>query len=241
MTRSYPKHQGKSKFVPTCNHCGVVGHIRPNCLQLRSQSEVKARMTSRNQTRPNSTHVCHHCGVFGHTCPKYFKLHTKKRLSNLSKIHDLIPLVEELLKALSFLTQFQGNVIASLSFHRFARTHASSSSQLKTCVVWVRKNPKTYFKGMLFPPHPFIDSLGLVLLHLHIQRLNCLSVCLLLEFFSIIFRTPLFQIPFCASCISYMLGITCTLVHAIFILLLFFFLIHLLFFCLLIFLKKIGK
>ena len=32
MTRSCPKHQGKSKFVPTCNHCGVVGHIRPNCL-----------------------------------------------------------------------------------------------------------------------------------------------------------------------------------------------------------------
>ena len=184
MTRSYPKHQGKSKFVPTCNHCGVVGHIRPNCLQLRSQSEVKARMTSRNQTRPNFTHVCHHCGVFGHTCPKYFKLHTKKRLSNLSKIHDLIPLVEELLKALSFLTQFQGNVIASLSFHRFARTHASSSSsQPKTCAVWVRKNPKTYFKGMLFPPHPFIDLLGLVLLHLHIQRLNCLLFVFYLNFF----------------------------------------------------------
>ena len=32
MSRSCPKHQGKSEFVPTCHHYGVVGHIRPNCL-----------------------------------------------------------------------------------------------------------------------------------------------------------------------------------------------------------------
>ena len=32
MSRSCPKHQGKSKFVPTCHHYGVIGHIRPNCL-----------------------------------------------------------------------------------------------------------------------------------------------------------------------------------------------------------------
>ena len=36
MSRSCLKHQGKSKFVPTYHHCSVVGHIRPNCLQLRS-------------------------------------------------------------------------------------------------------------------------------------------------------------------------------------------------------------
>jgi len=33
-------HLGKQiqpKFVPTCHRCGIVGHIRPNCCQLKSQ------------------------------------------------------------------------------------------------------------------------------------------------------------------------------------------------------------
>jgi hypothetical protein len=25
-----------SNFIPTCHHCGVSGHIRPNCFQIRS-------------------------------------------------------------------------------------------------------------------------------------------------------------------------------------------------------------
>jgi hypothetical protein len=33
-------HQGKQtqgKFVPTCHHCRIVGHIRTNCYLLKSQ------------------------------------------------------------------------------------------------------------------------------------------------------------------------------------------------------------
>jgi hypothetical protein len=37
-------HQGKQtqgKFVPTCHHCGIIGHIRPNCYLLKSQKSWK--------------------------------------------------------------------------------------------------------------------------------------------------------------------------------------------------------
>jgi hypothetical protein len=26
-----------SNFIPTCHHCGVSGHIRPNCFQIHSK------------------------------------------------------------------------------------------------------------------------------------------------------------------------------------------------------------
>ena len=49
------------------------------------------------------------------------------------------PLFGELLKALSFLTQFQENSNSSMSFSRHTRALAFSSSRPKTRVVWVRK------------------------------------------------------------------------------------------------------
>ena len=79
----------------TCHHCGLVGHIRPNCLQMRSQFEIKVKLTSWKQSRPKSIHVCHHCGVPSHTHPNCFKLHPEKRVSKLSIEHNLVPLVKE--------------------------------------------------------------------------------------------------------------------------------------------------
>ena len=35
--RSQPKTLDGSKFVPTCHHCGVVGHIRPQCHKLKRE------------------------------------------------------------------------------------------------------------------------------------------------------------------------------------------------------------
>jgi hypothetical protein len=29
--------KGTNQSIPTCHHCGVIGHIRPNCFQIRSQ------------------------------------------------------------------------------------------------------------------------------------------------------------------------------------------------------------
>ena len=89
---------------------------------------------SKSFVRP---YVCHHCGVFGHIRPNCFKLYPHKQLSKRSQASSqgLIPLFGELLKALSFLTQFQDNSNSSMSFSRHTRTHAFSSSRPKTHAV----------------------------------------------------------------------------------------------------------
>ena len=97
-----------SEFVPTCHHCHIVGHIRPNCPKLRYLSTSKVRSPSRKLSSSKITHICHHCGASGHTRPNCLKLFPHKRVSNRS--HPLskgsVPILGELLKALSFLTQF---------------------------------------------------------------------------------------------------------------------------------------
>ena len=82
-------------------------------------------------------HVCHHCSVSGHIRPNCFKLYSHKQLSKrlLVSSQGPIPLFGELLKFLSFLTQFQENFNSSMSFSRHIRTHAFSSSQSKTHTV----------------------------------------------------------------------------------------------------------
>ena len=97
---------------------------------------------SKSFVRP---HVCHHCDVSGHISPNCFKLYPHKQLSKWSQVsfQGPTPLFEELLKALSFLTQFQENLNSSMSFSRHTRTHGFSSTRPKTRAVWVRKKPKT--------------------------------------------------------------------------------------------------
>jgi hypothetical protein len=36
-TQSICGSKGVNQSIPTCHHCGVTGHIRPNCFQIRSQ------------------------------------------------------------------------------------------------------------------------------------------------------------------------------------------------------------
>ena len=93
---------------------------------------------SKSFVRP---HVCHHCGVSRHIRPNCFKLYPHKQLPKRSQVSSQGPtlLFGELLKALSFLTQFQENSNSSMSFSRHSRTRVFSSSRPKTCVVWVRK------------------------------------------------------------------------------------------------------
>ena len=90
-------------------------------------------------------YICHHCGVSGYICPNCFKLYPHKQLSKQSQVSSQGPtsLFGELLKVLSFLTQFQENFNSSMSFSRHTRTRAFSSSRPKTHVVWMRKKPKT--------------------------------------------------------------------------------------------------
>ena len=108
-------------------------------------STSKFRPPSRKPNSSKNAHVCHHCGASGHTHLNCFKLFPHKRVSNRS--HPLskgsIPIFGELLKVLSFLTQFQGNSNSSMSFSSHTRTRVFSSSRPKTRVVWVIKDPKT--------------------------------------------------------------------------------------------------
>ena len=97
---------------------------------------------SKSFVRP---HVCHHYGISGHIHPNCFKLYPHKQLSKRSQVSSQgpTPLFGELLKTLSFLTQFQENFNSSMSFSRHTKTRAFSSSRPKTHAVWVRKEPRT--------------------------------------------------------------------------------------------------
>ena len=59
MSKTPPRKNKNSEFVPTCHHC----HIRPNCPKLRSLSTYKVRPPSRKPSSSKTTHVCHHCGA----------------------------------------------------------------------------------------------------------------------------------------------------------------------------------
>ena len=78
MSKTPPRKNKNSEFVPTCHHCHIVGHIRPNCPKLRSLSTSKVRPPSRKPSSSKTTHVCHHCIASGHTCPNCFKLFPHK-------------------------------------------------------------------------------------------------------------------------------------------------------------------
>ena len=41
--RSHPRDLNGSKFIPTCHHCGVIGHIRPQCSMLKREQNHVAR------------------------------------------------------------------------------------------------------------------------------------------------------------------------------------------------------
>ena len=85
--RSQPKVLNGSKFVPTCHHCGVIGHIRPQCHKLKREQNHVARSLSKKPSGPKHI-VCHHCGVFGHLRPQCSKFHTFKRIKRKEK-HEL--------------------------------------------------------------------------------------------------------------------------------------------------------
>ena len=76
--RSYPKDLDGSKFVPTRHHCGVIGHIRPQCSMLKREQNHVARSLPKKPSGPKLI-VCHHCGAFGHLSFKLLKESKEKR------------------------------------------------------------------------------------------------------------------------------------------------------------------
>ena len=50
--RSQPKVLDGSKFVLTCRHCGVIGHIRPQCQKLKREQNHAARSLPKKPSGP---------------------------------------------------------------------------------------------------------------------------------------------------------------------------------------------
>ena len=71
MSKTPSRLNKNSKFVPTCHHCHIVGHIMPTCPKLSSS---KIRPPSRKPSSSKTTHVYHHCDGSSHTHPNCFKL-----------------------------------------------------------------------------------------------------------------------------------------------------------------------
>jgi hypothetical protein len=36
------------KSIPTCHHCGIIGHTHPNCFQIRSQKPLDKKYVLRD-------------------------------------------------------------------------------------------------------------------------------------------------------------------------------------------------
>ena len=79
LFRSQPKVLNWSKFVPTCHHCGVIGHIRPQCHKLKREQNHVVRSLPKNPSGPKHI-VCQHCGAFGHLRPQCSKYHALKKI-----------------------------------------------------------------------------------------------------------------------------------------------------------------
>ena len=57
--RSQPKVLDGFKFVPTCHHCDVIGHIRPQCHKLKREQNHVARSIPKKPSGPEHI-VCHY-------------------------------------------------------------------------------------------------------------------------------------------------------------------------------------
>ena len=85
LFRSQPKVLNGSKFVPTCHHCSVIGHIRPQYSKLKREQNNVARSLPKKPSRPKRI-VCHHFGAFGHLRPQCSKFHAFKRIKRKEKL-----------------------------------------------------------------------------------------------------------------------------------------------------------
>ena len=88
LFRSHPKELSGSKFVPTCHHCGVIGHITPQCHKLKREQNHVVRSLPIKPSRPKHI-VCHHCGAFGYLKPHCSKFYALKKIKRKEKLELL--------------------------------------------------------------------------------------------------------------------------------------------------------
>ena len=86
--RSYPKDLNRSKCVPTCHYCGVIGHIKPQCSLLKREQNHVTKSLPKRPSGPKHI-ICHHCGAFGHLRPHCSKFQALKRIKGKEKLELL--------------------------------------------------------------------------------------------------------------------------------------------------------
>ena len=59
MSKPTVREHNKFVFVPTCQLCGVIGYIRPNCSLLRQKPKFETKFVFRNTNVSKFVHVCH--------------------------------------------------------------------------------------------------------------------------------------------------------------------------------------
>ena len=83
--RSQSKVLDRFKFVPTCHQCGVIGHIRPQCPNLKREQNHVAKSFPKKPSGLKHI-ICHHCGAFGHLRPHCSKFQAFKRIKRKEKL-----------------------------------------------------------------------------------------------------------------------------------------------------------
>ena len=88
LFRSQSKALDGSKFVLTCHHCGMSGHIKPQCNKLKREQNQVTRSIPKKPNGPKHI-VCHHCGTFGHLRLHCSKFQALKRIKRKEKLELL--------------------------------------------------------------------------------------------------------------------------------------------------------
>ena len=69
-------------------HCGVIGHIKPQCYKLKREQNHVVRSLPKKPSGPKHI-VYHHCGTFGHLRPQCSKFHVFNRIKRKEKLELL--------------------------------------------------------------------------------------------------------------------------------------------------------
>ena len=136
-----------SKFVSTCHHCGVIGHIRPQCPKLKREQNHVAKSLPKKPSGPKHI-ICHHCGAFSHLRPHCSKFQALKGIKRKEKLEligscakkaksDLIDNGKLLKHVVNALTSLSMCISGSHFFNPRLTSHETLI--LNNHSIWIRK------------------------------------------------------------------------------------------------------
>ena len=86
--RSHSRDLSESKFVSTYHHCGIIGHLKPQCSMLKREQNHVVRSLPKKPSEHKPI-VCHYCGAFGHQRPHCSKFQALKWIKRKEKLELL--------------------------------------------------------------------------------------------------------------------------------------------------------